>query len=86
MEVVSDDEKDRKKDLHTKRREYAQAGIAEYWIVDPKTETITVLTLDGAAYRLHGEFSLGTTATSALLPTFTADVTAVFDAGRGTIQ
>ena len=28
------------RDLETKRQEYAQAGIAEYWIVDPKTETI----------------------------------------------
>ena len=57
MEVVSDDEEDRQRDLETKRQEYAQAGVAEYWIVDPKTETVTVLTLDGAAYRLHGEFS-----------------------------
>jgi Uma2 family endonuclease len=84
MEVVSDSEEDRQRDLHTKRKEYAQAGIAEYWIVDPKTETITVLTLDGTAYRLHGEFPLGTTATSILLPTFAIGVTAVFDAGRGT--
>jgi hypothetical protein len=52
--------------------------------VDPKTETVIVLTLDGAAYRLHGEFPNGATATSLLLPTFTVDVTAVFEAGRGT--
>ena len=83
VEVVSETEEDRQRDLVTKRQEYAQAGIAEYWIVDPKTETIVVLTLDGTAYRLHGEFPLGTTATSVLLPTFTADVTAVFEAGRG---
>jgi Uma2 family endonuclease len=83
VEVVSEAEEDRQRDLETKRREYAQAGIAEYWIVDPKTETISVLTLDGAAYRLHGEFPRGTTATSVLLPTFTVDVSAVFDAGRG---
>ena len=44
-----------------------------------------MLTLDGAAYRLHGEFPPGTTATSVLLPTFTVDVTAVFDAGRGAV-
>ncbi len=36
MEVVSDD--DRKRDLETKRIEYAQAAIPEYWIVDPQTE------------------------------------------------
>ena len=84
MEVVSDDEEDRQRDLKTKRQEYAQAGIAEYWLVDPKTETVVVLMLDGAAYRLHGEFPLGTTATSVLLPAFAVDVAAVFDAGRGT--
>ena len=82
MEVVGEEEEDRQRDLETKRQEYAQAGIAEYWIVDPKTETVIVLTLDGAAYRLHGEFPLGTRATSLLLPTFTVDVTAVFEAGR----
>jgi Uma2 family endonuclease len=83
VEVVSDEEEDRQRDFDTKRQEYAQAGVAEYWIVDPKTETIIVLTLDGAVYRLHGEFPLGTTATSVLLPTFAVDVTAVFEAGRG---
>ncbi len=83
MEVVSDDEEDRQRDLQTKRQEYAQAGVADYWIVDPKTETVIVLTLDGAAYRLHGEFPRGTTATSLVLPAFTLDVTALFEAGRG---
>ncbi|HEY1860310.1 MAG TPA: Uma2 family endonuclease, partial [Gemmataceae bacterium] len=36
MEVVSKDAKDRRRDLVTKRREYARAGIPEYWIVDPQ--------------------------------------------------
>ncbi len=81
VEVVSEEEQDRQRDLITKRREYAQAGIAEYWIVDPKTETILVLVLDGAAYRVHGEFPRGTTARSVLLTTFAVEVSAVFDAG-----
>jgi Uma2 family endonuclease len=33
MEVISDDHK--RRDIQTKRREYARAGIPEYWIVDP---------------------------------------------------
>ena len=82
IEVVSGEEEDRRRDLQTKRLEYAQAGISEYWIVDPQNETILVLVLDGDAYRVHGEFSRGTTATSVLLPAFAANVTAVFDAGR----
>jgi len=33
MEVISSDY--RRHDLETQRREYAQAGIPEYWVVDP---------------------------------------------------
>src|SRR6266550_1597590 len=36
IEVVSDDEEGRRRDLFTKRREYARAGIPEYWLVDPQ--------------------------------------------------
>jgi Uma2 family endonuclease len=83
IEVVSDDEEDRQRDFETKRQEYAQAGVAEYWIVDPKTETILVLTLDGTTYRTHGEFTANTMACSLLLPAFTVAVSDVFAAGRG---
>lgn len=85
MEIVSPSPKSRKHDLITKRAEYAQARIPEYWIVDPETETITVLTLPegGTAYAVHGEFQPGQTATSKLLDGFTVDVTACFAAGKG---
>jgi Uma2 family endonuclease len=36
MEVVSSHDEDRRRDLVVKREEYARAGIAEYWIVDPE--------------------------------------------------
>ena len=78
VEVVSPD--DRRRDLETKRREYAQAAIPEYWIVDPELQRITVLTLAGAEYFVHGEFGAGEQATSALLPGFVVDVAAVFAA------
>jgi Uma2 family endonuclease len=74
MEVVSEDEEDRRRDLDTKRREYARAGIPEYWIVDPQEEQITVLRLAGKRYVLHGAFPRGAAATSHLLPGFTVDV------------
>ncbi|MEP7198747.1 MAG: Uma2 family endonuclease, partial [Chloroflexota bacterium] len=63
VEIVSDDPKDRERDLVTKRQEYAQAGILEYWIVDPENETINVLTLQGDQYAEHGHFMRGQTAT-----------------------
>jgi Uma2 family endonuclease len=76
MEVVSPD--DPRRETVTKRREYAQAGIPEYWIVDPAGASITVLTLSGQEYALHGEFVAGETATSVLLDRFTVDVATVF--------
>ncbi|MDE0199361.1 MAG: Uma2 family endonuclease [Caldilineaceae bacterium] len=76
MEVVSPDDPER--DKVTKRREYAQAGIPEYWIVDPTASSITVLTLQGQEYALHGEFGSSETATSVLLDRFTVELAAVF--------
>ena len=78
VEVVSPDDPDR--DLVEKRADYAEGGIPEYWIADPRDETITVLTLEGDAYVEHGVFGRGDSATSPLLEGFAADVSAVFDA------
>ena len=78
VEVVSPDDPDR--DLVEKRADYAEGGIPEYWIADPRDETITVLTLEGEAYVEHGAFGRGGAATSPRFEGFAADVSAVFDA------
>jgi Uma2 family endonuclease len=78
MEVVSPNQKDRERDLEVKPREYARAGISEYWIIDPEQRQIRVLTLQGRAYKLHGDFGPGMEATSVLLPGFAVSVAAVF--------
>jgi Uma2 family endonuclease len=78
VEVVSPD--DPQRDLVRKRREYARAGIAEYWIVNPASEQILVLRLAGDAYVEHGVFRRDTQATSALIEGFTVPVAAVLDA------
>ena len=78
VEVVSPDDPDR--DLVEKRTDYAEAGVSEYWIADPRDATITVLALRGDAYVEHGSFARGSSATSPLLKGFAADVAAVFDA------
>ena len=80
MEVVSPDRPER--DLVLKREEYAQAGIPEYWIVDPRLGLVTVLSLESSSYALHGEFAVGQRATSRLLPGFEVEVAKVF-APRG---
>jgi Uma2 family endonuclease len=82
MEVVSDGDEDRRRDLKEKREEYARAAIPEYWIVDPKLGQITVLTLVGSTYAVHGEFSKGEQATSKLLPGFAVDVTSALAAKK----
>lgn len=78
VEVVSPDKPER--DLVDKRFDYAEGRVPEYWIVNPETETITVLRLHGDAYTESGIFRRGESAQSPLLTGFSIDVTAVFDA------
>lgn len=78
VEIISADTPER--DLVEKRADYAEAGIPEYWLVDPADESITVLSLEGDRYEEQGVFRRGDTATSALLPGFAIDVTTVLDA------
>lgn len=78
VELVSPD--DPARDLVVKRADYAEAAIPEYWIVDPRAETVTVLGLTANAYFEHGVFARGDVATSPLLDGVAVDVTALFDA------
>ena len=77
-EVVSPDNPAR--DTVTKRLDYAEARIPEYWIVNPLDETVTVLVLEGDAYAEHGVFRRGERAASRCLEGFSVDVAEVFDA------
>jgi Uma2 family endonuclease len=49
VEIISPDDPDR--DLVDKRRDYAAAGISEYWMIDPRNDTIRVLHLRDGEYR-----------------------------------
>lgn len=77
MEIVSDGNEARKRDYEDKRLDYAKAGIAEYWIVDPKDQSVTVLTLAGDHYNNHGLFVARQTATGLLLKNLAVDVDAL---------
>lgn len=78
IEIVSPDKP--KRDTEEKPLDYAEAGIPEYWIVNPVTATITVLTLEGETYAEHGVFGRGEQASSKLLKDFNVSVDAVLDA------
>jgi Uma2 family endonuclease len=78
MEVVSEDDPDR--DLKIKRAEYAKAGIAEYWVVDPRKETISVFVLGKGktTYTMRGTYGRGQHAVSVLLRGLKVSATEVF--------
>jgi Uma2 family endonuclease len=78
LEVVSDEKPER--DLVDKRGDYAEGRVPEYWIVNPQTETVTVLRLGGDAYEEAGIYRRGESAASIVLPGFSVAVAAVFDA------
>lgn len=78
VEIVSPDRP--KRDTEEKPFDYAEAGIPEYWIVNPLTDTITILVLDGASYTEHGVFRPGDRAVSKLLDGFSVMVEEVLDA------
>jgi Uma2 family endonuclease len=78
VEIVSEDDPDR--DTKIKRADYAEAGIPEYWIVNPLDDTVTVLVLEGDRYAEHGVFCRGEQASSRLFAGLGVDVDQVFDA------
>ena len=73
VEIVSEGAESHQRDYHDKRSDYAKGGVSEYWIVDPETETISVLKLENKAYA-EKVFRVGQIATSEFLTKFSVDV------------
>jgi Uma2 family endonuclease len=46
-------------DLVVKANRYAAAGLADYWVVDPRDHQLDAFVLEGGAYRLTGRFNSG---------------------------
>ena len=82
VEVVSDDPQSHVRDYEQKLEDYARANIPEYWIVDPQTSTISVMTLVAGQYQSHGIFKAGDVASSKLLDGLTVSVSDVFAAAK----
>jgi Uma2 family endonuclease len=57
-------------DRKTKLDLYAEAGVREAWMADPKKQTVEVFVLRNGAYRLLGKFGPGEAVRSEILPGF----------------
>lgn len=66
-------------DRTTKYRQYEQAGVTEYWIVNYWDETVAIYTMVSDRYQLTHAFQRGETATSQVLNGFQIAVTDLFD-------
>ncbi len=75
-EIIS--ESNQKHDRVTKVKEYARAGIPEYWLIDPDAHRIEVYLLDGKRYALHATLTGANTLTSFQLPGFELSLTKLF--------
>ena len=74
VEVVSDDAASRARDYEDKRRDYAAAGVPEYWIVDPSACRVLVLTLSDTGYAVAADGGRDDDVSSRVLPGFTVAV------------
>jgi len=85
-EVVSPGQTNRNRDYQRKRAQYFDRGIAEYWILDPKTETLTVFQLNLAQnshqYVEGGEFRENDLILSDVFPDLQLTVEQIFGAGK----
>lgn len=80
VEIVSPGETNRSRDYVSKREQYENRGIPEYWIVDPHTGVVTVLELDGQVYREIGAFEGEQLIHSSTFPTLNLTPAQIFSA------
>lgn len=77
IEVVSPDHPNR--DWVQKRADYASCGIPEYWIVDPRDRTLTILSLAGEVFVERARCTAGEIARSTSLAGFEVTVADIFE-------
>ena len=68
----------RSRDLVRKRQIYAEAGVLEYWLMDPRSDTITLLELRDGAYVERAVLSAADSLTTPLLPGLAIPLESIF--------
>ena len=69
---------DRSRDLVRKRQIYAEAGVLEYWTIDPQSDTVTQLELRDGQYVDRAILGADDTLTTPLLPGLAIPLAEVF--------
>jgi Uma2 family endonuclease len=68
----------RRRDRTLKRDAYRDAGVPEYWLVDPDARTVEVHVLESGKYVEHFRGGAGEAVSSSVLPGFTVNVAGLF--------
>ncbi len=79
VEILSTD---RNRDLVRKRQIYAEAGVLEYWLMDPRNDTITPLELRDGAYVERAVLEVDDVLTTPLLPGLAIPLADIFQHRR----
>lgn len=85
LEVVSPGKQNIDRDYRYKRSQYEARGIAEYWIVDPISQQVTVLTLVNGLYEaatFAGNDAIASAFLARLAPDKTLEAMRVLQAGH----
>ena len=75
IEILSTD---RNRDLVRKRQIYAEAGILEYWPIDPRNDTVTQLELHDGEYVERAVLGADETLTTPLFPGLSIPLAEIF--------
>lgn len=79
VEVLSQSEKDRKRDRETKLKLYSVEGVTEYWICDRQPQTVAIYQREDGILRKTRTLFAVDTLTSPLLPGFQCLVQSFFE-------
>ena len=79
VEILSTD---RSRDLVRKRQIYAEAGVLEYWPIDPHNDTVTQLELRDGAYVERAVLGVEDVLTTPLLPGLAIPLAEIFQHRR----